>query len=197
MKDKIVCLVGPSGSGKTAVSYELEKVGYNVIHSYTTRPPREENEWGHIFVDEMPPGPKIAYTYINGYHYWATPEQYKGKGTSIYVIDPPGVEYLKQHVDDAEIVVIALWASETERRFRIVKDLRSKHPDLEINIITEKAKERVNRDKNMIDELSKSELVPPELIVPNQDEIHSAVNIIDMIIGGEGLEPTQKTKNVE
>ena len=50
MKDKIICLVGPSGSGKTTIAKELEKEGYNIIHSYTDRKPRVENEWGHTFV---------------------------------------------------------------------------------------------------------------------------------------------------
>ena len=48
--DTIFCLVGPSGSGKTTVAKALEKHGYNVIQSYTTRPRRSENEWGHTFV---------------------------------------------------------------------------------------------------------------------------------------------------
>lgn len=49
--DKLILLVGPSGSGKTTIAKELEKEGYNIIHSYTTRKPREPNEWGHTFVD--------------------------------------------------------------------------------------------------------------------------------------------------
>lgn len=52
-KDKIICLVGASGSGKTTIAKELEKLGYNIIHSYTTREPREENEWGHIFIPKL------------------------------------------------------------------------------------------------------------------------------------------------
>ena len=49
--DKIICLVGCSGSGKTTLAKELEGKGYNIIHSYTTRQPRYENEWGHTFID--------------------------------------------------------------------------------------------------------------------------------------------------
>jgi guanylate kinase len=79
--DKIICLVGPSGSGKTTVARGLEKEGYNIIQSYTTRKPRFEGEWGHTFIEEykLLPGiglPKdmIAYfnSYNSGHHYFAT-----------------------------------------------------------------------------------------------------------------------------
>lgn len=91
----VFCLVGRSGSGKTTVAKELSK-DYNVIQSYTTRPPRYENEWGHTFVESYPHEhvPKtIAYNEFNGYEYWATEDQVKGK--SIYIIDPAGDELLR------------------------------------------------------------------------------------------------------
>ncbi len=132
--DAIICLVGPSGSGKTSIAYALkEKYGYNVIESYTTRPPRHEGEKGHTFVnmsdeieaecipssdpfERMTEGHNnvIAYNKYNGYEYWAIREQYQGKGVSIYVVDVPGVEMLKETVKDAEIVVVALHVNEGE-----------------------------------------------------------------------------------
>lgn len=79
--DTIFCLVGPSGSGKTTVAKALEKHGYNVIQSYTTRPQRSDNEWGHTFVtaiySDKPPWVMdnvIAYNEFAGNHYWATKE---------------------------------------------------------------------------------------------------------------------------
>src|SRR5690606_5799352 len=101
--DVVVCLVGPSGVGKTSVAYALqEEYGYNVIESYTTRPPRYEGEKGHTFInifDELeeswihPSEPferliggynnVIAYNKYNDYEYWATREQYQDKGISL------------------------------------------------------------------------------------------------------------------
>ena len=124
-RDVLICLVGASGTGKTTVAYALqEKYGYNVLESYTTRPKRYKGEKGHTFVDEFQeawnhfpwiegkalPGNVIAYNKYNGFEYWATREQYKGRGISLYVVDVPGVEMLRQKVKDAKIVVIALWA---------------------------------------------------------------------------------------
>lgn len=114
--DKIICLVGPSGSGKTTIAKELEKLGYNIIYSYTTREPREPNEWGHTFIDkeeithirtDTDSGLRIivtrkgnrqillksiAFRKIYKEYYFATKDQYQGKGTSIYVVDPDGAE---------------------------------------------------------------------------------------------------------
>ncbi len=126
MKDYIICLVGASGTGKTSIAYALhEKYGYNVIESYTTRPPRHEGEKGHTFLffedeleyenhmssirDEI-----IAYNCYNEHDYFALKEQYQGKGVSIYVVDVPGVEMLRKTVKDAEVVIVALYADKEE-----------------------------------------------------------------------------------
>lgn len=100
-RDHLILLVGASGSGKTAVAKEMEKRGYNVIQSYTTREPRHENEWGHTFVSQMDQHclsnlkrneELIAYTFYNGHHYWATKNQISGP--TFYIIDPAGIESL-------------------------------------------------------------------------------------------------------
>lgn len=153
MKDKLVLLVGPSGSGKTTIAKELEGEGYNIIHSYTTREPREENEWGHEFIDSWDRiagywfndpyrgtmilhGDMIAY--FNGYgeHYFATKDQYQGKGTSIYVIDPSGAEQVRENVKDAEVVTIFLMADE-EIRYERVRDRGFENNNIPLFIPTE------------------------------------------------------------
>lgn len=131
VKDKLILLVGPSGSGKTTIAKELEKEGYNVIHSYTTRPPREPDEWGHTFANDVAleelydkQDTIVAFQMLYGNAYWATKEQYQGKGTSIYVIDPKGAEQVRQSVKDAEVVTIYLQCDRDTRfdRMRIRED---------------------------------------------------------------------------
>ena len=112
-------MVGESGSGKTTVSKKLEEEGCNIIHSYTTRDKRTQNEWGHIFVNkfekEKDAEDIIAYTYYNGNHYWAVKSQYQNKGKSIYVIDVDGINYLRKKVTDAAVLVIYLQADKITR----------------------------------------------------------------------------------
>lgn len=111
--DTLICLIGESGSGKsTAAEMFKAELGYNIIRSFTTRPARTPDENTHTFVDAAPDirDPDIiAYTYYNGYHYWATRDQYRGQGASVYVIDPAGVESLKSKKDlDARLLFIYL-----------------------------------------------------------------------------------------
>lgn len=98
--NNLILLVGESGSGKTTVATELERqYGFKSIQSYTTRPPRNESEYGHIFVsnDEFDAlqSDLVAYTEYNGYRYGATKQQVNE--CDIYVIDPSGVQYFMEH----------------------------------------------------------------------------------------------------
>ena len=97
--------VGPSASGKTTIANELEKrtrilsngvsITDKQIRSYTTRPPRYENEDGHIFISKQEFDKLeniVAYTEYNGYHYCATKDQLDE--ATIYVVDVDGVDTL-------------------------------------------------------------------------------------------------------
>lgn len=99
MNDKIVLIVGPSGSGKSTVADYMEKLYKlkNVV-SYTTRPPRYDGEKGHVFLSEevfksLPD--MCAYTFFNGYHYGVTADVVNR--SDLYIIDPAGVKYFKEH----------------------------------------------------------------------------------------------------
>src|SRR5690554_5078161 len=86
-------------------------------------------------------GPKIiAYNCINGYDYFATIEQYQGKGISIYIVCPVGVKELKQKVKDAEIITIYLQVDVKERYLRLLE-----------NYSENKALSRIGRDVGLFD----------------------------------------------
>ena len=169
--DKLILLVGPSGVGKTTIAQQLEKEGYNIIHSYTTRKPRTPNEWGHIFIDKsklsrtpftvvydgddnIPPFNQkpIAFKELYGELYFATQEQYKSKGISIYAVDPGGAERVQQNVKDAEIITIYLTADESIRYQRICSRELKKYKEVSIGkrmIIDIEADERIQEDKKI------------------------------------------------
>lgn len=110
MFDHIFCFVGPSGSGKTTVAKMLSHK-YNVIQSYTTRGKRSEDEWGHLFAtvedyQNTCPYSIVADNTFNGNIYWATREQFEGKGVSIYVIEPVGVESIIRNKKNYDVTVI-------------------------------------------------------------------------------------------
>ena len=99
MENKTLFLVvGASGTGKTTLVSQLENLhNLSPIPSYTTRPPRSDSEYGHIFVnDEAFTQLKniVAYTLYNGYQYGATLEQVDVH--DLYVIDPSGVDFFKK-----------------------------------------------------------------------------------------------------
>ena len=124
MDKPLFLFVGKSASGKSAVANLLgEKYGYKQIWSYTTRPPRYENEPGHIFVskegfDNL--GELAAYTLYDNYEYGTTFEQINE--ADIYVVDVPGVESLLKNLQDDKrpIVIIYFNASVYNRIHRMI-----------------------------------------------------------------------------
>ena len=99
MENKTLFLVvGASGTGKTTLVSQLENLhNLSPIPSYTTRPPRSDSEYGHIFVnDEAFAQLKniVAYTLYNDYQYGATSEQVDVH--DLYVINPSGVDFFKK-----------------------------------------------------------------------------------------------------
>ena len=119
----LYCIIGESGSGKTTLVNRLRDYGYEPVPSYTDRAPRYPGEEGHTFLtteefnamrDRM-----IAYTVFDGHQYGVTADLLSQYDT--YVIDPNGVEYLRQHYTDRPIKVIYVTASEGSRRTRILK----------------------------------------------------------------------------
>jgi guanylate kinase len=109
MDKPLYLFVGKSASGKTTIANLLhDKYDYNQVWSYCTRPPRYENEPGHIFISERDfnaLGELAAYTEYNSYKYGTTVEQLDQ--CDIYVVDVPGVEtLLENYRTDRHIVII-------------------------------------------------------------------------------------------
>lgn len=124
-KKKVFVLMAYSGAGKTEVARELGNRGFNVLQSYTTRQPRYEGEYGHIFcsVDEYETfklnNDIAAYSLIEGNHYFSTNNQIYE--THIYVCDPDGITDLKTKIKDIDFITIYIKADQNTRMERMDK----------------------------------------------------------------------------
>lgn len=111
----LTLIVGRSGSGKTTLEAKLSKK-YNLqpLVSYTTRAQRNPNENNHIFItpEEYANNPRyasenqVAYTNINGIHYFALKEQIDT--AQLYVIDPKGIYDLISRRPESKFYLIYL-----------------------------------------------------------------------------------------
>lgn len=175
--DRLILLVGASGSGKTAIAKEMEKVGYNVIQSYTTRSRRRCEEWGHEFVNEdelmkTPIKDIIAFQEVyDGVFYWATREQYEGLGDSIYIVCPDGAEDVRRTLKynkDVKIITIYLQTDEYHRWERMMYDR-----------VKEEVDYRLEKDNK------KFQVVKCDYTISGNDKIHIVVNNLRKILEGE------------
>lgn len=119
INNKILCIVGESGAGKTLASLHLQnKLGANVICSFTTRPPRETEVEGreHHFINIVPdPNEMLAYAHFGKYDYYALKTQVFGPCT-VYVVDEQGLINLKEeHGNEYQIYALYLKRSWSKR----------------------------------------------------------------------------------
>lgn len=114
---KLTLIVGRSGSGKDTLVGAFEKLGLSSIKSYTTRPPRNSTDTGHIFIKdkdvEIYPN-KIATATINGYMYFATREQVDNH--DLYVINPDAIPELIKNIPDVQINIIYIMTKNNNKR---------------------------------------------------------------------------------
>ena len=170
MSKPLILLVGKSGSGKTTIAEYLEKhYGMKMLESYTTRQPRFDGERGHEFVSYefyLQPSHKVAHTYFNGHHYWATQEQCDA--SDVYVIDPDGVKaFRRNYCSERPYIPVYLNVSAFTRFCRMVKRGDG----------VKKAIERIIHDHKKFGKFSKD----PNVAVLNKDTIQSlAYQIFEM-----------------
>lgn len=143
----IYLIVAPSGAGKTTIVESLEsKYGLKSIKSYTTRPPRFNGETGHIFISDEEFDQLtdiVAYTKFNNNRYCAVAKQVKEN--DLYVIDPKGVEFFKQHYNGSKQIKVVYIESNVSTRFeRMVK--REIVNDIPHSQAVDKALERIVND---------------------------------------------------
>ena len=129
MKKTIITVAGRTAAGKSLIAKKLaDKLGLKVLQSYTTRQPRPDEiadpeHSDHIFISDAEFDKLTdiaAETEINGVRYCTTME--KLNECDFYVIDPEGINYLKdKHGSDFRIVQFYIYADEKVRKERFKK----------------------------------------------------------------------------
>lgn len=120
----LLCVMGRTSCGKdTLVNKLCQRTGLTSITSYTTRPRRNGEGDTHIFstrevYEQMQAeGNVAAYTEIAGNIYWTTIDQLHEH--DVYIIDPRGVETLRQlNLPNLRIVTIYINTPDDIRKER-------------------------------------------------------------------------------
>lgn len=122
MNEFILLLIGESESGKSTIAeYLSKKYDIPILQSYTTRPKRNENETGHIFVSfkdymETPQDEIVAETCFGGHFYYAKKEQLKKK--IIYIVDEKGYTMMKGKYPIVSVRLIRRFSRKSNRTAR-------------------------------------------------------------------------------
>ena len=176
----LLCVMAESSAGKdTLVNKLCEKTGYSQLISYSTRPRRTNEGDTHIFVTEsdyqemLNAGQVAAYTEINGCKYWCTVDQLYS--TDIYVIDPLGVDVLKQlNLPNLRIVSVYINVPEEIRKQRA----KSRGDDMNVY------RSRSLSERQQFRDMKKNMNV--DYVIPNT-ELAKSVSVLKWICSVEGL----------
>lgn len=173
-------VVGESGSGKTTIcNYLTKHYGLKQLDSYTTRPPRNPKETGHIFVsssefdtlrDQM-----VAYTEFNGYEYCATAQQIED--SDLYVIDPHGIEELKEAYKGDKPFKIIFIDAPLEIRYIRMKE-RALKDGMEFTEAVEAALDRITNDVEAFYDIRHNADSQPHVTISNEKTIKSAAEAV-------------------
>lgn len=126
-KNRLFLIEGESGAGKDTLARILAEYGLKAVCSYATRPMRPNETEGveHKFrtPDEahklMRERTVAAYTKIGDIEYFTLMEDLLE--SQIYLIDPNGICYLKEHCPSLDFTVVYVTCKEETRRSRALK----------------------------------------------------------------------------
>ena len=161
--------------GHTFVPFhELEDKNITRYHSTITIQGKRKNDYENKLVSYTYYNDGvIAYQELYGEDYWATKEQYQGKGVSIYVVDPKGAKQIRDNVKDADVIIIFLMCDEKVRYDRLF----NRYLETNIQDADRKAYKRIKADRDIFG-ICKCDYV----VDANQTRDKVLRNILDIIV---------------
>jgi guanylate kinase len=194
----IIALVGKTASGKDTIARYITET-YNIpqVVSFTTRPirPSEQNGREHYFVSkermaELVADNKNLFAYTKfpetGYEYCASLDEEQQKHDWVYIIDPPGIEYLKEKHPEMEVLAIYVKLPEEE----IIKRATKRGDNAEA------IQARLNSERDIMNGYVRSGQW--DAVVNNFVSKESALHQVDGILQKHlGLEPANTIDDID
>lgn len=124
----VFLIVGRTASGKDSIVKTVAKdFNLKILKSYATRPIRTDDPKdieAHTYITseevEQYKDKMIAYTKIGDYEYFSTVDQLKE--IDFYIIDPQGIEFMKNYqLNDINIRIVYIYVPEHIRKERALK----------------------------------------------------------------------------
>lgn len=136
---KLIALMGKAGSGKDSTLHELIRQypdQFNVVVSYTSRPPREGERNGieyyflteEEFAKRINRGEMLEYTSFNGWCYGTSRSELSREKINIAILNPNGIKAIMKD-PDIDMTVYYVRASDKERLLRQLN--REDNPNVE------------------------------------------------------------------
>ena len=193
MRKTIITVAGRTAAGKSLIAKKLaERLGLEVLKSYTTRAPRPDEiadpeHADHIFVSEKEFDELkdiAAETKINGIRYCTTMEVLNK--SDFYVIDPDGIDYLKKHHGmDFHIVQFYIYADENIREKRFLERGRT----------AVDFQQRCSSENEQFDKYEDSHGY--DIIIFNNGDIDYAINVMESYVKPIMESELEARKNME
>lgn len=182
-------IAGRAGLGKDLIAKMLEdKYNWKFVQSYTTRPRRTENEYGHRFItkedtEQIPKSEIATDAVLNNNYYFSTKQQiYEADG---YIVNPKAIPDLLKNCPDVYFQIIYIHPKDNETRMEmaIKRANESDDPDKTIQAYTDRDKDEDQEFSDFEDRI-KNNQVHGEMYecvaVVNDYTITQAEQIVDL-----------------
>lgn len=158
-------LVGRIGSGTTALKEKLAEKGMSPVRTYTTRPKNNEDENGHIFINESDidnyPEKAIEMNF-DGNTYFATKRQLEEN--DVIIVNPDSVAKIAKYHPKMAFAVIYVETDSSDTGMK-VRQVNAHLDDETFEHLCEQEDEEFNRFEKLIESEECMETLPENIFI--------------------------------